>query len=150
MPFEYDIKLVVLGEPKPQKRHRDREPVTLPSGRTYTPKYDPSSKAKESFAAVIQRKAPERPFDCALLVDIVCYLKRPKNHKGTGRNKGVLKDRFKNAKHTTKVDIDNLMKFVFDALTGIFWRDDKQIFSGRTTKRYSDRPRTEIFIKKYE
>jgi Holliday junction resolvase RusA-like endonuclease len=149
MPFEYDIKLVVLGEPKPQKRHGDRKPVKLPNGRVYTPKFDPSSKDKDNFAAVVQRNAPERPLGCPLLVDIVCYRKRPKGHYGTGRNKGVLKDRFKNMRHIVKPDKDNLTKFVMDALSGVFWTDDSIIFSGRTTKRYSGRPRTEIFIKKY-
>ena len=44
-------------------------------------------------------------------------------------------------------DIDNLRKLVMDALTDVFWTDDSLVCRGTTTKVYSEKPRTEIYIK---
>jgi Holliday junction resolvase RusA-like endonuclease len=40
------------------------------------------------------------------------------------------------------------MQAVMDAMTGVFWRDDALVCKGTTVKEYSDRPRTEIRVKK--
>ena len=45
-------------------------------------------------------------------------------------------------------DLDNLLKLVADALTGIAWHDDKQLVSIAIDKcRVPSRPRTEICVK---
>ncbi len=49
--------------------------------------------------------------------------------------------------HTSKPDRDNLDKLVLDALTGVFWVDDKVVCQGWLQKEYSDKPRIEIFIR---
>ena len=142
-PTEYDYKLVVLGTPRPQGRPRARN-----AGSFVQIYEDPKDrKTKQSLVAVIQDKAPEQLLDCPLCVDLVFCLPRPKGHYGTGKNAGKLKDRFKNKHHTSKPDIDNLRKLVMDAMTEVFWHDDSQVCQGQTIKRYSERPRTEIFIK---
>lgn len=48
--------------------------------------------------------------------------------------------------HTTKPDRDNLEKGVCDSLNKIVWKDDGQVFDGRTQKFYSSRPRIEIEV----
>lgn len=70
---------------------------------------------------------------------------RPKNHFGTGRNSGKLKS---SAPHYPIVmpDFDNFEKFICDCMNKIVFKDDKQIVSCRSDKRYSDQPRTEILI----
>jgi len=133
---EYDYKLVVYGSPR----------ATSAGGfvRVYD---DPNSaKEKRKLAVVIQEQAPKRLLDCPLRVDLYFYLPRPKGHYGTGKNAGRLKV-LAPINHTKKPDIDNLRKLITDAMTGIFWRDDSIICEGTTKKIYSDRPRTEIFIK---
>ena len=47
---------------------------------------------------------------------------------------------------TTKPDIDNVAKAVFDAMNGIVFQDDKQIVKQLVTKHYSDNPRVEARI----
>lgn len=47
---------------------------------------------------------------------------------------------------TTKPDIDNVTKAVFDAMNGIVFQDDKQIVNQLVTKRYSDNPRVEARV----
>ncbi len=43
-------------------------------------------------------------------------------------------------------DIDNIEKIVFDALNGLAYNDDKQIYSVICSKYYSARPRVEITL----
>jgi len=138
----YDYKLVVLGDPKAQGRPR----ATRIGG--FVKVYDDpkSAKAKRNLMVVVQEQAPKKLLDCPLKVDLYFYLPRPKGHYGTGRNAGKLKDSAP-INHTKKPDIDNLRKLVMDAMTGIFWRDDSLVCEGTTRKVYSDKPRTEIFIK---
>lgn len=49
-------------------------------------------------------------------------------------------------KHSAKPDVDNLQKLVQDALNGIAYFDDKQVWLATVSKEYSDRPRLEITI----
>ncbi len=140
-----DYTLVVLGDPKAQGRARARN-----AGKFIQIYDDPkSAKKKREFGVIIQEQAPEKLLDCPLRVDLVFCMPRPQGHYGTGRNAGVLKSSAP-INHTKRPDIDNLRKLVMDAMTGIFWRDDSLVCEGTTWKRYSDRPRTEIYIKKLE
>ena len=48
--------------------------------------------------------------------------------------------------HVKRPDLDNLVKSVKDALNGVVWRDDSQVFSLHIYKRYGDPPRVEITV----
>jgi Holliday junction resolvase RusA-like endonuclease len=48
--------------------------------------------------------------------------------------------------HTGRPDIDNLLKFVMDALNGVFYKDDSQICQVFTLKQYNTRPGTLVEI----
>ena len=58
-------------------------------------------------------------------------MKRPKNHYRTGKYADQIKEKWITLSHTKKPDIDNLVKFVMDSLSGIngFFLDDNQIVS---------------------
>ena len=103
--------------------------------------------AKEIVSAAARTVAPEELPTGPLKVGIVFFMPRPKGHYGTGRNEGKLKDWAVDMPHVSKPDIDNLVKLTIDALTGIFWKDDSQICEAIILKKYSDNPRTEVFIK---
>lgn len=47
---------------------------------------------------------------------------------------------------TTKPDVDNTVKAVFDGLNGVVWRDDVQVVDLQLTKRYSASPRVEVEV----
>lgn len=47
---------------------------------------------------------------------------------------------------TTKPDVDNVQKAIYDALNGIVWNDDKQIVSGRFSKHYASQPLVRVTI----
>lgn len=48
--------------------------------------------------------------------------------------------------HTSKPDIDNLVKTIMDALSGIAWQDDAQVVEVRAIKHWGVPARTEVFI----
>lgn len=140
MPSEFkEIKLVVLGEPKAQKRHRH-----VNMGK-FTRQYDPSANDKGDFLSVVQKQAPEKPFDVPVRLYINFYFTRPKSHYKAGKNAHILKDNIPYW-HTSKPDTDNCFKFVTDALNKVFWRDDSLICDVTVQKQYSEQPRIEITI----
>ena len=138
----YDYILTILGNPKAQGRPRAAKKGRFVS--VYEDEKD--TLAKHDLAVVVQQEAPEKLIDCAVRVDIHFYFPRPKSHFGTGRNAGILKPSSP-LFHTSKPDRDNLDKLVLDALTGVFWVDDKVVCQGWLQKEYSDKPRIEIFIR---
>lgn len=138
----YDYILTILGSPKAQGRPRAAKKGKFAS--VYEDKKD--TQAKQDLAVIVQQNAPDELLDCPLRVDLHFYFPRPKSHFGTGKNSGTLKSSAP-FHYTSKPDRDNLDKLVLDALTGVFWRDDSLVCRGWLQKEYSDKPRTEIFIK---
>jgi len=138
------IHLIILGDPKHQKRHRTTK-IQTTDGREFNRRYDPSAGDKQDILRVVQAGAPPKPFDCPLRVELHLFYPRPKSHYRTGQYAGELKP---NAPqwHTKKPDRDNADKIILDALSKVFWRDDCLVCDGRIVKRYSERPRTEIYI----
>lgn len=141
----YDYKLVILGEPKAQKRPRfhcrDRNGKPLKFVRTY----DPSAVDKQALRTIVQLKAPDKPLKGPLRVDCFFYYAWRKCDYGSGRNAGEIKNSAPDWKDTGK-DRDNCDKYILDALTGIFFLNDSQVCDGRIMKKYSEFPRTEIYI----
>lgn len=76
-----------------------------------------------------------------LTMKVDFMMPRPKAHYGS---KGLKQ----NAPfyHEKKPDIDNLIKAICDALTGILWDDDTQISVLLATKKYSEVPGIKIYI----
>jgi Holliday junction resolvase RusA-like endonuclease len=48
---------------------------------------------------------------------------------------------------TTKPDIDNVEKAIFDGLNGVVWKDDVQVVSVTKRKRYSDTPGVAVTVR---
>lgn len=47
---------------------------------------------------------------------------------------------------TSKPDVDNVIKGVFDAMNEVVWKDDKQAVDVRVTKSYSQTARAEVEV----
>lgn len=137
--YQQSIHLQILGDPKPQKRHRS---VRMGN---FNRQYDPSAADKGDFLSIVQKYAPETPYATPLQLDLRFYFTRPKSHYKTGKNAHLLKDNPPEY-HTARPDVDNLSKFVMDALNKIYWKDDSYIVSLNVQKMYSENPRTEIEI----
>ena len=129
----------IQGNPKPQQRHRHFRLGT----------YDPSKKDKKDF--IIKAKQSHKidiPLLTPLYINIKFYMKRPKSHFRTGKFANYIKDKWIKLPHTKKPDIDNLIKFVLDALQGQngYYLDDSQVVRLYAEKIYTDNPHTEIMI----
>lgn len=48
---------------------------------------------------------------------------------------------------TTKPDVDNVIKGIFDAMNDIVWKDDKQVVDLVVRKRYSETPMAKVIVK---
>ncbi len=132
-----DISFTIPGNPKALKRHRRIKKSTL--------HYDPSAKDKDIFLAIAYKHRPDKPIDSPISIDVNCYFQRPKSHYRTGKYSHLLKPNFP-IYHISTPDCDNLVKFICDALNGVFWRDDRYIYSVFIQKLYDTVPRTEIKI----
>ena len=114
-------------EPVSLKRHRHR----LKGGT-----YDPSKKEKDDFIKSIVDFPTEKmtkPIKCVLNF----YCKRPKNHYKTGKFANILKDSSPKY-NTNNKDLDNMVKFVLDALNDKLYTDDSLIFEITCSKLYSE------------
>ena len=108
-----EIKLSVLGTPRSQPRHR-----SFQKGR-FRGTYDPAKRHKQSFLYSVLDQAPDKLFNEPIMVNLIFYFPRPKSHYGTGKDKNKLKLSAP-IYHISTPDIDNLQKFVFDALNKVF------------------------------
>lgn len=114
-------------EPVSLKRHRHR----LKGGT-----YDPSKKDKDDFVKLIENLPEDKmtkPIKCILNF----YCKRPKSHYKTGKYSNILKDTAPKY-NTNNKDLDNMVKFVLDALNDKLYVDDCQIIEISCVKSYSD------------
>lgn len=113
-------------EPVSLKRHRHR----LKGGT-----YDPSKKDKDDFIQLMSG-IPEikmsKPIKCVLEF----YCKRPKSHYKTGKNAHILKDTSPQY-NTNNKDLDNMVKFILDALNDKLYIDDCQIVDISCKKLYA-------------
>ena len=136
------FRVVIPGVPEKKARHKDYA-IKGTNKRVHV---NPNRKAQDRFAGIAIARKPDEPFTRALKVDVLAVFPYLKKHY---KKNGELKDNIPVYK-TTKPDKDNIEKFVFDSLNGLFWKDDAIIVDGRTTKIYGKEPRTEITIEVIE
>ena len=63
------------------------------------------------------------------------YMPRPKNHYRTGKYSNELKPKAPHI-HTKVPDVDNLSKFILDAMNAVFYDDDSQVVGLMSHKEY--------------
>ena len=108
------------GKPTVLQRHR------FSKGRTY----NPSKQQQIAFAD--QLELPEEPIKDMLEVDLEFHFELPKSYK-------KLKDK---PMYPSKSDLDNLIKFVLDALNNKLYYDDSQIVKITASKKYGETAKT--------
>jgi Holliday junction resolvase RusA-like endonuclease len=112
--FNLPVMPVAQGRPRFTRR-----------GIAYTPAK--TRKAKEEIRALVKAAYKGEPLTCALNVELVFNFPKSKN----------LIKRYGHTYHTKKPDLDNLTKLVLDALNGVLWVDDAQIYAVKAIKRYT-------------
>ena len=135
------IDFTVYGDPKPKKRHRSRV-VRTKTGIPFVMNYPDSDGVSEEnyIKLAAAQNFKESIITGAVELRLGFCFSVPKSYSKKKTDEalnGILK-------HTKKPDLDNLIKAVKDALNGIVWHDDSQVFLVTAEKIYVSRPR--IFI----
>lgn len=108
---------------------------------TYTPE------KTASYENLVKVKAEEamqgRPIiDVAVSVVILLFVTPPASWSQKKQRAALAGDIFP----TTKPDVDNVIKGIFDACNEIVWRDDKQACDVRVIKRYAENARAVVQV----
>lgn len=135
------LKFTVPGEPCAQGRPR----FTTIGG--YVRAYDPAkSKNYKSFVKLVALQEMEKQAwkytELPIKVTIAAYLECPKSKSKRFREAALAGKEFP----CKKPDVDNLFKTITDALSGVAYKDDKQICLGVVTKFYAAEPRVDVKI----
>ena len=133
------IEITVDGTPKAQKR-----PRFVRAGKGVRV-YDPSAKEKKAFRKECLADAPIDPIEGAVSIQVEFVMPRPKYHYGTGKNSDEVKASSPE-EHTVKPDTDNMIKFLMDALNGLYWKDDCVIDEIIARKRWGKEGYTKMLI----
>ena len=129
-----EISFTILEKPIAQQRHRHH------LNKNYNPQY----KEKIYYSQLIknspdvQETIQEHTLCGPLHVIISFFLPLPKT-KWNRDKKGLY--------NINKPDLDNLIKFILDAMSGVIYADDAYIFKIEATKYNSAIPRTEVTVK---
>lgn len=130
----FEIKFFVPGDVQPGgskrgflHRHTGRIIITDDCKKNGEWKQTVATHARFCF----QRKPLVGPLSTVCTI----YVRRPKNHFGTGKNAHVLKATAPKYP-TVKPDATKLWRSTEDALTGIIWGDDAQVVDQAVYKRY--------------
>ena len=136
-----ELNFIVPGEPVAQPRHRVR--TIGKRSMLYLPKSHPVHGYKAAIkAAFIEATGKWKTITGPVQLSVYCRFEMPKSwsKKKRSESQGIL--------HDGKPDADNVLKAVEDALTDCgVWSDDKQVASAFISKRWSETPQTEIWIR---
>lgn len=107
---------------------------------------DVQSKALKGWQANVKAAAQDAvdtqpPYEGPVYVSINFYLPRPRNHFGTGKNAGKLKQWAVMLLPDVKPDGDKLERAVWDALSGVCYVDDAQVCQNTGQKFYEFPPK---------
>lgn len=126
------ISLEFFGVPIAQKRPR------FARRGSYVGCYDEQAKLKEGIRWQLRSQYKADPLPVPIALDLVFFMPIPKSSSSLKKRQmanGVIS-------HVKKPDLDNLQKFILDALNGELFKDDSQIVEIRAKKIYADKPRT--------
>lgn len=132
------IKFTVYGEPVAQGRPR----ASTING--HVKMYDPkkSREFKQYVRLVASQHRPQELLTGPLKMKVKVFkptLKSFSQKKKAAAEKGEIRP-------TTKPDVDNYIKSVFDGLNQVIWKDDSQVVDLQVSKFYSENPRIEVEI----
>lgn len=132
------VTFTVYGEPRGKGRPRFAR--TANGVRTYTPAETASYEnlIKMSYINHNRGKHLSGPLEAK----ITGYFPIPKS-TSRKRAEAMLRG---SLHHTKKIDCDNLAKTVLDALNGIAYDDDKQVYRLTVEKKYAAEPRVDVTI----
>lgn len=127
------FKTTVDGKPTPLARARAGK------ARVYEDKG--SKQAKNLFALLAKSDGPATALDLPCSVNLCFGMGPPPKSWPKWKREAALR---RHIRPSSKPDIDNLVKFVLDALNGLWWSDDARICELISAKFYTDKPFTAV------
>jgi len=128
-------KIVIEEVPKGQRR-----PKFVRRG-SFVTTFDPDRESK-LWIKHLCREQVSKIITCPIEMELIAYMPIPKS---TSKKKVALMLN-NDIKHIKIPDGDNIFKKYSDALTGLAYNDDRQIWKISIEKRYSTKPRVEITL----
>lgn len=117
------------------------KPIPLARPRMWNNKcFDTQKVEKRLFARAASLDFKKKPYDVAL--SVYMFFGMPIATSLSKKKQQALI----HSPHLATPDLDNLVKFVCDALNGIVWSDDKLIHSIKADKYYACEPHTRIIV----
>lgn len=137
-----ELTLIIPGEPCAQGRPR----FSTHGG--FVKAYDPAkSRDYKAYVKMCAIKSMQEQgwtlTEKALSIEIRAFMSIPSSKSKKFKQAAVLGVE----RPTKKPDIDNIFKCVTDALSGIAYKDDKQIVAATVNKWYAEVPRVEVMIR---
>lgn len=126
------MKIIFPGQPIPKHRPRFTR-----QGRTYS---DQKKETETAQLTAKTQKIEKELISKPIAIVITFFMQTPKSI--SNKKKKELNQK----PHTSKPDLDNLVKFYCDALNKTIIEDDKTIAEIHAFKVYSNTPRTELEI----
>lgn len=124
-PIVFTVPCVPVAQPR--QRHR----VVAAKGRMFVQNYTPARDPVNAFKAAVQQAAEAAyqgpPLRCPILLACLFVMPRPQIMMWRKRP-------MPRAPHTSRPDVDNLLKSVKDALSKLTWADDSQVCDVRASK----------------
>ena len=103
--------------------------------RLFTPQKTVNYESLVAHSAMVAMDG--RPmFDCAVMCTLMIECAIPASWSGKKQRQALAGELYP----STKPDIDNVVKAVFDGLNGVLWRDDVLVVECRVRKRYAATP----------
>lgn len=128
------MQFVIEGKPIPWMR----------AGRHGWKYFDRQHAKKEEVRALIKEQLNgQEPFSEPLKLTIEFHMMIPVSGSKIKRQNALKKP------HSCVPDLDNLTKFIDDALNGILWTDDAIIYEFAARKYYSHEPKTVFIVEPY-
>lgn len=140
------MELLVIVPGQPIARPRQRVGVVQGHARTFTDGKHPVHAYKAAIRMAYQQVTDAAPNDGPMTMRIEAVFERPKSKCWKSKP-------MPSYPHTSKPDFDNVAKSVADALNGLAYRDDSQLWLVTVTKRVAagdEQPRTEIVLKEWQ
>jgi Holliday junction resolvase RusA-like endonuclease len=125
------MRIIIEGKPIPWKR-----PGQTKGG----VRYDTQKTHKCAVMWVIKDQFRRVPIEGSVKMTIYFFMPVPRSWSKKKRLETV------GEYHKIKPDLDNLEKFYKDCMSGIVYKDDAQVALVVKSKRYAEKPRTEIII----
>lgn len=137
-----ELTLTIPGEPCAQGRPR----FSTHGGfvKAYDPEKSRNYKAYVKMCAIKSMQEQGLTLtEKALSIEVRAFMSIPSSKSKKFKQAAVLGIE----RPTKKPDVDNIFKCVTDAMSGIAYKDDKQIVAATVNKWYAEVPRVEVLIR---